>query len=375
MGSLRTFLALTVVIGHSYDFVFTGAALAVQIFYLISGFLISYILVEARSYDRPLPFYLNRFFRLFPIYWVTAVGTIITLAAAQWLLGNSPPAVETFAALDWDARLALIFSNLFIFGQDWIMFTAVTDGVFQFSGDYRDTDVMVWQGLLIPPAWTLGVELSFYLIAPFILFSKRLMILLFLASLTLRLTFIWAGFGLQDPWHYRFFPTELAVFLAGALSHQVLMPWLRARGLLSAPWAHGATLLVFGYCVVYFLLPYRGTQTVLLLVLVTAALPFLFDFQRRHRWDRRIGDLSYPIYITHWSIMVPVSVIWDTMKGTTDYKGWDETFALIVLTLVASLLLNWLIADPIEKVRARVRRSGGARVPQFKSSRHQGAHG
>ena len=50
MGSLRTFLALTVVLSHSYGHIFVGGRLAVQLFYIISGFLISYILLEANSY-------------------------------------------------------------------------------------------------------------------------------------------------------------------------------------------------------------------------------------------------------------------------------------------------------------------------------------
>jgi hypothetical protein len=32
------------------------------------------------------------------------------------------------------------------------------------------------------------------------------------------------GIGTKDPWTYRFFPTELALFLIGALAHQVLRP-------------------------------------------------------------------------------------------------------------------------------------------------------
>lgn len=44
MGCIRSFLAVTVLVGHSYGYVFTGAVLAVQIFYVISGFLISFVL-------------------------------------------------------------------------------------------------------------------------------------------------------------------------------------------------------------------------------------------------------------------------------------------------------------------------------------------
>ena len=59
MGSLRTFLAITVVLSHSYGHIFVGGRLAVQSFYVISGFLISYILLEARSYENLYKFYSN----------------------------------------------------------------------------------------------------------------------------------------------------------------------------------------------------------------------------------------------------------------------------------------------------------------------------
>jgi hypothetical protein len=37
------------------------------------------------------------------------------------------------------------------------------------------------------------------------------------ASLALRGVLIATGIGLGDPWTYRFFPTELALFLLGSL--------------------------------------------------------------------------------------------------------------------------------------------------------------
>ena len=52
MGTLRTLFALAVVLAHpTGGFEFSvGARGAVQLFYVISGFLISYVLTEARSY-------------------------------------------------------------------------------------------------------------------------------------------------------------------------------------------------------------------------------------------------------------------------------------------------------------------------------------
>ena len=49
------------------------------------------------------------------------------------------------------------------------MFTAIQEGNFQLVTNFRNSEIPIYSGLIIPQAWTLGVELSFYLIAPFVL--------------------------------------------------------------------------------------------------------------------------------------------------------------------------------------------------------------
>ena len=359
MGSIRTFLAITVLLGHTYGWVFTGPVLAVQVFYLISGFLISFVLTEAGQYDRVANFYLNRFLRLFPIYWVVALGSLISMALAEIMLGIGTPAFDVFREINLTGKVALVLSNLFLCGQDWIMFTAVQEGVFQFSADYKDSEILVWQGLLVPPAWTLGVELSFYLLAPFVLFHRKWILGLLLASIALRIALVGFGPGLQDPWTYRFFPTELALFLAGAISHQVWMPWLKENGFLSKNSAVLMTLIAFAICLCFAYLPFRRVSSVLFMMFIAAVLPFLFQFQRDFRWDRRIGELSYPIYIVHWPILYPVSWLWDRALGIEGYAGVDETFVVILLSLVAAILLNRYVAEPVEVFRKAVRARRG----------------
>lgn len=68
MGILRTLFAISVVFAHSYGYVFVGGRNAVQLFYMISGFLISYVIVEKKVYSRVINFYVNRYLRLYPIY-------------------------------------------------------------------------------------------------------------------------------------------------------------------------------------------------------------------------------------------------------------------------------------------------------------------
>ena len=85
MGTLRTILALSVVFNHCswHDgFVFVGGRNAVQLFYMISGFLISHVLTHNPAYRNPFKFYANRALRLYPIYYAVAVMALPSKAAA-----------------------------------------------------------------------------------------------------------------------------------------------------------------------------------------------------------------------------------------------------------------------------------------------------
>ena len=223
MGMLRTLLALSVVLDHLGGAAtdrLVGGRLAVQLFYVISGFLISYVLTATDHYQgAPGRFYANRALRLYPVYLVVAALTLLAYAGA----GESP-FWRIYDGLPLTATVYLALSNLLILGQDWLMFFGIEHGALAFTGSFAHSDVPLYQGLLVPQAWTLGVELSFYLIAPFVLHSPRRLLLLLLASLALRVALVASGIGRSDPWTYRFFPTELALFLAGSLSHQVLLP-------------------------------------------------------------------------------------------------------------------------------------------------------
>jgi len=350
MGSVRTLLAIAVVFGHSYGFIFVGGRLAVQLFYVISGFLISYVLVEARTYRSVSSFYINRFLRLFPIYWFVALTTIIAVLLASLIFNQTHQIISTFEVLGFEGRLSLGLSNILLFGQDWIMFTGVRDGEFQFVTDFKESDVNVWEGLLVPQAWTLGLELSFYLIAPFVLVRRNLMITLLISSIVLRCYLIYIGLGTKDPWTYRFFPTELALFIFGAFSHQFLKPLYEKIDLLTVNLSKILTLAIFLYCTVYFLLPYKELNALCLIVMFILFLPYLFKFQSKNRWDSRIGELSYPIYISH------MLVIWSAgfILGI-DHSSLVGSLIIVFITVIFSQIINLSIGKFFEKFRTKVK--------------------
>jgi peptidoglycan/LPS O-acetylase OafA/YrhL len=354
MGTLRTLLAIAVVFAHTWGFMFTGGQNAVQLFYMISGFLISFVLVERQAYPRLRDFYINRYLRLYPIYLVVALLTLLCFAIA-WVLGQDIAFFKVWNEAPLAAQGLLIVAHAILFLQDWVMFAAVQGAQLVFASDFRQSEVVLHLGLLVPQAWTLGVELSFYLIAPFILKRRGLLIILLGLSVCLRLYLWHIGLGRIDPWTYRFFPTELALFVAGALSHQLLLPLWQRR--FTTPrldrLAVGATAILVLITLLYWRVPLADPlKSLLLLGVFFILMPLAFLFQSTHAWDRWIGELSYPIYIGHMLVVYLVT----RGEGQADASfGAVASLGIVVLSIGLAILLNIWVGRPMESLRNRHR--------------------
>lgn len=359
MGTLRTVFAIAVVLAHVWPNgpVFVGGQNAVQLFYIISGFLMSFVLVERKSYASARSFYVNRYLRLYPIYLVVAAISLCT---------RGPDFFEVYKS-SWGAAALLVFSNAFLVGQDWVLFSAVKDHSLVFTTNFLNSDVLLFRGLLVIPAWTLGVELTFYAIAPFILPRRRAIYILLTASALLRGYLVLIGIGANDPWTYRFFPTELALFLLGALAHQILLPLcVKHLGKAERWLPEAVTVFTVLMAVEYFNFP--GQESVKRILLFTgfiALLPFAFIFSQRNRIDRLIGELSYPIYIVQ---MLAIQLVRYLTIGKIDILDFHYMISLnsVIVSILFAILLNKLVGGPVEKLRERFRSDPPSRQrPQF----------
>ncbi|ALM84720.1 acyltransferase [Bordetella sp. N] len=346
MGLLRTLFALSVVLDHSpynQGNVLVGGRLAVQLFYVISGFLISYILNANDTYRSTARFYTNRALRIYPTYLAVAA-----IALAVNLVAN-PAFMQVYDRIPPIADLCLVLANVFIFGQDWIMFAGIKNGLLTWTGSFANSDVPLYDGLLVPQAWTLGVELSFYLIAPFILRSLRAVLLLFVASLVLRVVLLELGVAQSDPWSYRFFPLELALFLAGALSHRLLLPFFERLSQRVRYLPETATALFVLYTLFHFSVTLNhNVRDALVLMAFATFLPLTFIFQSRYRLDKKIGQLSYPIYICHAVVMLLVAQL-------ATYLGITNALAISSLNALFSIAAAWLLYQGIDRRIERLR--------------------
>lgn len=352
MGLLRLLLACAVVFAHSgplFGVTLTGGTVAVQTFFIISGFYMALILNEKYVGAGTFRvFLLNRVLRLFPAYWAVMAVTLLLSGMAMIML-NSPgrlePYVRYWEILDIFSLLFLIFANALIIGQDWVMFMGIDPaGALYPLTNFAQSDPQTNKFLFLPQAWSLGIELTFYAIAPFLVRRKCWDIVLLVAVAICARYYLYVYLGLfEDPWSYRFFPLELGMFLLGVLGYKGYAQ-LKGRdpGLLPA---------VFSYCFIgvtlaYQFLPEFGEYGRFPLkiwcyyLLAAASIPFLFFYSKKNRVDRYIGELSYPVYISH------VLVI-----GVLHSAGIHHPLPMLVGTVALSVLLLHYIVEPVDNLR------------------------
>ena len=288
MGFLRFWLALCVIRQHVAEssmplhLFMPAGPVAVQCFYVISGFYMA--LVLDRKYVRsPWVFYFNRVMRLYPAFVVLSLLAIGVAWWDRWTWGYTNGLYGGFESawphLGLGARAITVVTNLFIEGKDVTSFLAVDPRTAQyyFTAHWKQQAFPGVNLQVLPQAWSLGLEFSFYLLSPWLLrLRSRWLLALVALSLALRVLLSLCGLD-QDPWNYRFFPSELALFLGGALAYRIYqrLPetdtgWRRASYLATCAFIPA---LVFGPVFAGG----DGPLAMVLVPLLSLALPWIFD--------------------------------------------------------------------------------------------------
>lgn len=351
MGILRLLLALSVVIAHSapvYGYRMTGGVRAVQGFYLISGFYMALILNEkyvGRGAIRA--FYRNRFLRLFPGYWIILIATVL-VSLASWTARG--PALLLFRWRDWLPELTSttvllgVAANAAVFLQDVFMFLAIDpDGELRWTSRFSQEPRPAWRLLAVPQAWSLSVELWFYLVAPWMVRSLAVTISACVLSLGLRIYLHALGLY-HDPWSHRFFPAELLLFGVGALGYFFYRARLKGAKTSPALLAAAAVAIVSVLFHQHIFSPSdRGAAPWIFYGLMASSIPFLFRATSESKLDAFLGQLSYPVYLSHFLVV-------DVLRRLPSSS--KDVFALkaVLWTLIASWALH-LLARPFEEMR------------------------
>jgi peptidoglycan/LPS O-acetylase OafA/YrhL len=343
MGSLRLILALSVAFGHfGLPLSFPTADIAVQSFFVISGFYMALVLNEKYGPDSYWLFISNRLLRLWPTYFVVLVLSFAI--ADNW---------KPIASLDGSSVAYFFVSQLLIVGQELYFFLFINNGAFAFTLHPAGTPGLLYTFAPIPQAWTLGLEIYFYLLAPFIVRRGPIVIAAILAaSLLLRIA-LQCAFGLSgEPWTYRFFPSEIALFLAGSLGYYVYSSRSDKRRSMVKTLLTIAAISLFACLALGKWDGISRFASWSLLGIVIIGVPRLFEATRNIAWDRYLGELSYPLYICHFLfgwILLPQSVF--------------GAYSALFLSMAASILLYHFVDRPIDKWRqSRFEKTGRATV-------------
>jgi peptidoglycan/LPS O-acetylase OafA/YrhL len=289
---LRGVAVLSVVLYHAKLFALEGGFLGVDVFFVISGFLItSHILKDLEnnhfSFRR---FYIRRAKRLLPAAYATL--TITTLAGYAFLTQS-----------EWHDYLYQLFGTVTFSAN---LFLPFQTGYFESSAD----------GKPLLHTWSLSVEEQYYLVIPLLLWISspraRGWILAFttLASIVLCYIFVTLQFTYWrlptiDSSTFAFYtlPARAWELLVGSM-----LAWLSRHHLIPAPppILKYFALTLLTACLLH---PFDGVHPrgdASLVVLATAILiAGRDDWLPTNVWTNaliKVGDWSYSLYLVHWPL-------------------------------------------------------------------------
>ncbi len=305
----------------------SGGWLGVDLFFVLSGFLITGILIRSRQRGHYFQrFYISRAFRIFPAYFAV-LGFVMFVYPA------------------FNARLA--HSDFNSWWPSLLLF--VTNWVIAFSGAGP-----LWPGL--DHVWSLHVEEQFYLLWPLLVWltpprhTLRLCAAFWIFAVACKLVAVKLGAS----WLFLYVATithmdglAAGAFIAALLAQAGPPRWPRlvaAAGIaamlgLALMFIHDHSLVLGSRRNVAIATTLVGVTTAALIHSVqarptAAGLPAVLE----HRWLIYLGQRSYSLYLVHWLLYWQVRELIEPAVP----PGWSADTVIFLIgatTIVASLLI------------------------------------
>lgn len=337
IDGLRAIAILSVIIFHAFPNVIGGGFIGVDIFFVISGYLITTILLGDLQNDRFSfkIFYARRIRRLFP---ALATVLIVTLSVGWFIL-----LPKEFAALGKHTAAGIGFVANFTLLRE--------TGYFDVAAETKP----------LLHLWSLGIEEQFYIFWPMILLGawKIRRGFWLIAVFVFLMSFIYCVIETYDdpddafflPYS-RFWELLSGAFLAKIAAHKKggfgFSVWEEKNKILQAAKISelapiiglaliGLALATYGETTHFpgwlALAPVAGAA-----LLIASQGSFVNRIILSHPVMVWIGLISYPLYLWHWPIMSYMHIIWGEGLGVGS----------MVSALVASIALAWLTYRYIE---------------------------
>jgi len=322
IDGLRAFAVTSVLIFHAFPTLIPGGFVGVDVFFVISGFLISGIIfkeLEARSFSFA-NFYARRVKRIFP--------ALIAMLTASYAFGWFFLFSDDFRRLGSHIFRATLFLSNFILWRE--------AGYFDNAAETKP----------LLHLWSLGIEEQFYIIWPVILWlfwrfkSIRLPLIVLLTASSLAWNIYQSQVDLTHDFYSpltRFWELSAGAWLAFHVSRRAQAP--RFANAISG--LAVMTLLV-AVCVIdskkafpggWALLPVIGTVLLIYSGPTAWCNKVLFS-SRALVW---VGAISYPLYLWHWPALAFARIVEGATPSVSVRLG-----AVALSVLLACLTYVWL---------------------------------
>jgi peptidoglycan/LPS O-acetylase OafA/YrhL len=349
-GVYRYCLALLVVLDHAgpTQFAFTGEY-AVFAFYLLSGYVVAYSLDHEyfRTGGGLWRYFLNRILRVYPLYWVVFsfalwITILFPIQSREIIAQNGVPD----KLLDWS-------KNIFTFG----MVNAWTGEIPLNAGHTMP--------LVVGPAWSLGVELSYWLVMPLLLTvpAARWGMMLFALIYTIavcRFSIASTLIGSQSVRYYSALAASLPFSLGLALfirkrHHKINIGHLIGIGSMMA------FVIVMG---IQPRLPYplQLAAFYLSIALNLTIVSYLSGFCQNglapswRKLDGICGHIAFPLYLLHVPTIILLHVILPSLG--------NHNCGVFLISMLSSSVLAWFAYRVVEVRVERWRSIVKARFPE-----------
>lgn len=323
-GLVRFVLATLVVLFHITKFIFIGH-LAVFCFFILSGYWVS--LMYENKYSKAkqplLVFYSSRIFRLLPVYYLVSIFTFVML-----FLFDS----KSLEGLDFTSikGIGFVLANFFLLGYNQLDFQPLV------------------------PAWSLDIELQFYLLLPMILLfmkQRNIRILLITVSFFLALYF---SFLLPELFISKTLLTYLVYFLIGIEIYKSKIKF-------TPKIEFTFNFLFIVILLVHYLVPNlfavvkmsNSSYYEFFNILVSFLLiPLLANsvLRKSDSTDILLGGMSYVLYLSHWMFIIPYNYYINELTKTDRIL---YALAYLFVTFLFSFLVYQYYDMPIDKLRKK----------------------
>lgn len=317
INGLRALAVLLVMFNHASISFFKGGFVGVDVFFVISGFLITSMITKslAKGEFSFASFYASRARRLLPAFHLICFATI--LASYFFLLST-----------DFANTIVKMISGLFFVKNFSLMLGA---------SNYFDSLVTPQFFVHI---WSLSIEEQFYLLWPLVLLASfKLKIrywVVILASVIMSL--IYSQYLVENEAKNAYYLVLSRVFQFGIGAIVVFLPSVKTPKL-AAMFSCGGALLLFvamllinkhtHYPGVYGLLPSVGAAMVIFSgVMITP----VFNKILSNRALNYTGLISYSLYLWHWPVFVLIQYLQYEMTIIVVSTAFIVTYALASLS-------------------------------------------